>query len=190
MSSSKTRILEAALKLLLKRGNPVTSMAEIAKAAGISRQALYLQFPDRASLFLTLGRYADEKRGLGPELQRVQEAPSGIAALEAFVSLQARMNPGIWPLFHAAETIRHHDTAVEHASQDRLKNRLVFCRGIVEKIDREGLLRSDLSIEQATDLLWTITSLRMWEKLVLQCKWSPESYQIQVLSLLRCALLK
>ena len=190
MSSSKTRILEAALKLLLKRGNPVTSMGEIAKAAGISRQALYRQFPDRASLFVTLGRYADEKRGLYPELKRVQEATSGIAALEAFVSLQARMNPGIWPLFHAAETIRHHDAAAEQACEDRLKNRLNVCREIVQKIDREGLLRSDLSIDLATGLLWTITSLRTWEKLVLQRKWPAENYQKHVLFLLRCALFK
>ena len=190
MSSSKIRILEAALKAVLKRGDPATSMAEIAKAAGISRQALYLQFPDRASLFLALGRYADEKRGLGPALERIREAESGLASLELLLALRARMNPGIWPLHLVAQTLRHHDPAVERAFQDRLKNRLIVCRQIVEKIDRDGLLRPDLSIDQATDQLWSITSLGTWADLVLTCKWSAETYRTQVLLLLQRALFR
>ena len=165
-------------------------MAEIAKAAGISRQALYLQFPDRASLFLALARYADEKRGLGPALQRIRETESGLVSLELLLALRARMNPGIWPLHLVAQTLRHHDPAVERAFGDRLKNRRIVCRDIIEKIDRDGQLRPDLSIEQATDQLWSITSMGTWADLVLTCKWSAETYRTQLLLLLRHALFK
>ncbi len=39
-------------------------MGPIAKEAGLSRQALYLTFADRADLFVALLRYVDGKRGL------------------------------------------------------------------------------------------------------------------------------
>ena len=165
-------------------------MVEIAKAADISRQALYLQFSDRASLFLALARYADEKRGLAPALECIRRAESGLASLELLLSLRARMNPEIWPLHLVAQALRHHDPAVERAFQDRLKNRLIVCRDIVETINRDGLLRPDLPIDQATDQLWSITSLGTWADLVLTRKWSSETYQTQLVLLIRRALFK
>ena len=61
---TRGRILEAARNLLLKRSGGEVSMAEIAKEAGVSRQAVYLHFADRVSLFVALVKYVDEKRGL------------------------------------------------------------------------------------------------------------------------------
>ena len=44
-------------------------MGAIAKAAGLSRQALYLTFADKADLFVALVRYVDEQVGLVGEDQ-------------------------------------------------------------------------------------------------------------------------
>jgi hypothetical protein len=40
-----------------------------------------------------------------------------------------------------------------------------------------GVLRPDLSVEEARDLLWTLNSLAVHDLLVLQCGWSPERYR-------------
>ena len=51
------RILDAALALL-REGGPVR-MSDIAKAAGVSRQAVYLHFPTRAQLLIAAARRLD-----------------------------------------------------------------------------------------------------------------------------------
>lgn len=190
MSSPKQRILRATLKLLAQRGDAEVSMAEIARAAGISRQALYLHFPERSALFLALAAFADEDRGLDAELDRVHNAPSGGAALEAFITLQARMNPGIWAIARSVEAVRRRDREAEAAWQNRLRNRLATCKRIIKKLKHDGALRTDLPSDIAADLLWTITSLRTWEDLVLERRWSPEGYRTHVMDVLSRSLLK
>ena len=50
------RILGAALTLITKRGDAHVTMAQIARAARVSRQAVYLHFADRAELMVALAR--------------------------------------------------------------------------------------------------------------------------------------
>ena len=64
-NNSRARILDVALALIMKRKGADVSMATIARAARVSRQAMYLHFADRADLILALVRHADEKRGTG-----------------------------------------------------------------------------------------------------------------------------
>src|SRR5262249_29389605 len=103
-------------------------MAEIAAAADLSRQGVYLHFSDRAELLLALVRHVDEKRGLDQEIRKIIEAPTGISAIEEMVSLQARLNPRIWAVALALDAVRRQDPEVERSWQDRLANRLRGCR--------------------------------------------------------------
>jgi AcrR family transcriptional regulator len=188
MSSTKTRILDAALALITKREGANVSMARIARAARVSRQGMYLHFADRADLMLAVVRHADEKRGLAAEIRKVSEAPTGVAAMCEMVSVQARMNPGIWAIARAVDAVRRTDAAAERSWQDRLSHRLEGCRQIVARMHQEGALRPGISQETATDLLWSITSLRTWEDLVLERGWTAAQYEEGVTQLLRDAL--
>jgi AcrR family transcriptional regulator len=175
--ATRRRILNATLRLVTRRGGADVTLAEIARAARVSRQALYLHFADRAALFLALVRHADEQRGLAAAIQRIEDAPTGVAALREAVAMQATMNPKIWPLARIFESVRRQDEAAERSWQDRLEHRLQGCRMGVARLAREGTLRPGLDPDVAADLLWTLTSLRTWEDLVLQRGWSPEQYE-------------
>jgi len=188
--SSKILILEAALGLIAKRGGADVTMAEIAKAAKVSRQAVYLHFADRADLLVNLIRYTDQKRGLDEEIRKVEQAPTGAAQLRAMASLQARMNPGIWAQARAFEAVRRIDKAADRSWRDRLQHRLEGCRAIVARLQKEGALRTGLDPATAADLLWNITSLRTWEDLVLDRKWSARQYEDRITELLLLALTK
>ena len=37
-------------------------------------------------------------------------------------------------------------------------------------------LMPDYSVEQATDLLWALLSVEVWEKLRFECRWSQAAY--------------
>ena len=188
--NSRTRILDAALTLITRRGEAGVTMADIAKAARLSRQAVYLHFADRADLLVALVRHVDEKRGLPQEIQKIADAPSGVAAMQQMVSLQARLNPGVWAVARAVDAVRRTDKAAERSWQDRLQSRLEGCRAVVSRLAHEGVLRKDLDPRAAADLLWTLTSLRTWEDLVLQRGWTAAEYEQRINRLLLAALTK
>jgi len=129
-------------------------------------------------------RHADERRGLAAAIQKIDGAPTGVAALREMVALQARMNPEIWPLARMLDAVRRQDEAAEQSWQDRLQSRLTGCRRIVGRLVREGTLRRGVTPAVAANLLWVLTSLRTWEDLVLQRRWSLEQYERRLCDLL------
>ncbi len=100
------------------------------------------------------------------------------------------MNPGIWAVARSVDAVRRRDQAAEAAWQNRLRNRLATCRRIIKKLNQDGALRTGLNSDIAVDLLWTITSLRTWEDLVLERKWPAEVYRTHVMDILSRSLLK
>lgn len=177
---TRRRILDAAHKLLVKRGGASVKLSDVARAARVSRQAIYLHFADRAALFTAVVRHGDEQLGIPAAVQRLMESPSGVDGIRAMVSLQARLNPDIWPIARAFDAVRRLDPAAERSWQDRLEHRLSGCRAIVARLSGEGRLRAGMPEPVAADLLFTLTSLRMWEDLVLERGWSAQQYETYV----------
>ena len=175
--ATRQRICEAALRLIVKRGGVDVPLADVAKAARVSRQALYLHFKDRAALFLAVAQHADDKRGLPAAIRRLQQATTGVEALRSMAATRAALNPEIWPLARILDGVRREDPAAEVILQQRRVGRLGACRLIVEQLARDGSLRADLEPAIAADLLWALTSLRTWEDLVLVRGWTAAQYE-------------
>jgi AcrR family transcriptional regulator len=57
---TRKRILQATADLLTEGGGAGVRMSDIAKRAGISRQAVYLHFANRADLLIAATFYVDE----------------------------------------------------------------------------------------------------------------------------------
>jgi AcrR family transcriptional regulator len=188
--ATRRRICEAALRLIVKRRGAAVTLAEVARAARVSRQALYLHFADRAELLLALVRYADDRRGLPAAIRRIEDAPSGAAALRAMAAMQARMNPTIWPLARLLDSARRHEKAAERSWRDRLANRRRGCRAIVARLAADDSLRPGLDTAVAVDLLWTLTSLHIWEDLVWLRGWTAKQYEERLTDLLVRVLIR
>jgi AcrR family transcriptional regulator len=186
--STKIRILQAAQELLLQ-GNNNTSMADIARATGISRQAVYIHYASREALLLALNDYLLQEFGLVEEQRRIAEAANGIAALQASAALQARAYPRVWAVMRALETAaRGNDNAAQSVCQAQARNSHNSCAITIDLLVRDNLLRPGLDAETATDLLWSLTSIAIWEELVLRRCWSAQRYQEHIANLLIAAL--
>ena len=180
--ATRERICEAARRLILKRGGADIPLGEVAKAAGVSRQALYLHFKDRTALFLAVAQHADDKRGLPEAIRRIQEAPTGLDALRHMAGTRARLNPEIWPLARVLDSVRGQDPAAEATIQNRGVRRLAGCRTVVDQLAQDGSLRAGLDPAIAADLFWAFTSLRSWEDLVLVRGWTAAQYEERIVA--------
>jgi hypothetical protein len=129
---------------------------------------------------VAMALHADEVRGLSAKFAAIAKAPSARAAVSALVALRAGDNPDAWPVERIFETLRQDDAVVEAAWQDRLAGSLDACRAIALRFQGEGALARHLSPDAAADLLWSLTSPRLWEELVTGRGWSAERYRSHV----------
>jgi AcrR family transcriptional regulator len=85
-AKTKTRILDAAMKVFSVQGYAGASIRAIAKAAGISIGGVYLYFRNKEELYLDLVRERAEKQDLTTR-ETVAAAGSPEEALRAFLSV-------------------------------------------------------------------------------------------------------
>lgn len=192
MSSRDTRttILEATRERLESRAWSGTGLEKIARAAGVSRQALYLHFGSRSALLLALVNHVDEVEGLVELAEPVLTAPSGVEALNRLVHLNALYEPRIRSVVLAHDAARHLDPDLEAAWQDRMARRRGLCRDVVTRLEGEGALAEGLTRDEATDLLWALLAPHLHEDLVGERRWSTRRYEARMRSLLRRALVR
>lgn len=158
-----------------RRGQGVR-MSDIAAGAGVSRQALYLHFSSRTDLLVETTRYGDKVRDIDQRLVRWRAATSGLDLLEAFIEFWGNYIPEIYGIARALLAARDTDEAAAAAWTDRMAAIRGGCQYIVETLHKESKLVSTWTTAQATDMLWTIVSIRNWEQLTQECGWSNESY--------------
>ena len=176
MSSTRERILDNALELIDAGPDAVPSMSAIARATGVSRQALYLHFPERASLLLALVEHVDEREDLQAEVALVLAAPDGRGQVRAWAEMQARRNPRIAAVARALDQSRHADDPAAAAWRDRTANRLRAAGGIVERLRSEGHVNRSWTNDEAAALVWELLSFRVWDDLVGEAGLPPERY--------------
>ncbi|MGR3312401.1 TetR/AcrR family transcriptional regulator [Roseovarius indicus] len=194
MSSEKnptrTRILKAAWELLESNPGVAARMSDIAKKAGVSRQALYLHFPNRTELFVATTKYMDEVYCVQDSLADSRAATTGEARLEAYITAWSAYVPKIFGIAKTLIVMSETDEDAARAWAERMQDMREGCEAAVAALARDSALTSDYSETEATDLLWTLMSLQTWESLVVKCGWDQARYKATVLSLARKALVE
>ena len=186
---TKTRILETTWKVLETRSDK-NRMSDIATAVGISRQALYLHYPTRAELLIATTKHIDKVKKVNQRLELSRAAGSGIERLHFFIKAWGGYIPEIHGISVALRNMRENDKAAAEAWDERMQAVRHGCQAAVRAIEKDGKLKSDLSEQVATDILWTLLTVENWEKLVLDCTWSQSEYKIKIIELAEIALLE
>lgn len=185
---TRTRILRAAQKLLESREHGQVRMSDIARAAAISRQGVYLHFPTRADLLVALTRWMDEENDIDGRLAASRAAPDGETRLAAFIAAWGNYIPVIYGVGRALMDMSGTDAEAAAAWQDRMQAVRHGCAAAVDALRDQGVLRPGLDPEHAIDLLWTLLSVPNWEQLRQTCGWSQDAYVREMQRLALAAL--
>ena len=186
---TRTTILNAAWALLEERGTGIR-IADIAAKAGVSRQAVYLHFGDRTSLFVALGDHIDVSFGRDRLREHVFGAPSGVDSLRRWVETMSWYTAKIDSVSRILERAADSDEALASAWKDRITGRRGHVRRIVERIAAEGQLAEGWTTEAATDLIFTVTLPGPWRVMTSVVGWSSERYTDEITGLLERSLLR
>lgn len=164
-------------------------MSDIAKSAGVSRQAVYLHFESRVDLMNATTKYVDEVLGLDERLQCVSDAPSATKALELFIEVWGNYIPEIYGLSKALLAVRDTDEAASKAWDECMSCLRNASRDIVEGLNQSKVLSSQWTNDAAGDLLWTMLSVQNWEQLINDCGWSQTQYVDGMTKMIQASIL-
>lgn len=173
---TRTRILDATVRMLEEHGGRGVRMGDIAKEAGISRQAVYLHFASRTELLAAATRHLDEVLDLDSRLAPSRAATTGIERLALYIDHWGRYIPDIYGVAKALLLARDTDEAAAAAWTDRMLAMRDGCSAVIEMLHLEGNLAPDWTPQKATDALWTMLLVPNWENLTQECGWSSYQY--------------
>lgn len=170
------RILQAAIDLLEAGDSHGVRMSDIAKRAGISRQAVYLHFATRAALLIAATRYVEDQKDTEARLRESRAATGGVERLDAFVEAWGNFIPEVHGVARALLAMKDTDAAAAEAWDNRMQAMREGCAAAIAALARDGMLTTEYGTEQAVDLLWTLLSVRNWEQLTIDCGWPQARY--------------
>jgi AcrR family transcriptional regulator len=151
-------------------------MSDIAREAGVSRQALYLHFPARSDLLVATTRHIEEVKNVDKRLARSRSAKTGTKRLNAFIDAWGNFIPEIYAVGKALMIMSETDDAAKLAWDGRMQAVRHGCRAVIDALARDDQLSPEHSVTHATDILWTLLSVRSWEHLTIDCGWAQQLY--------------
>lgn len=96
--------------------------------------------------------------------------------LETYIEFWDNYIPEVCEVAKALLAARETCKVAAAVWEDRMRAVHMSCRNIAEVLDRDGMLDPECSLEEATDLLWTVLSIRNREHLTVECGWTTDQY--------------
>ena len=175
-TETRSRILESTVRMLEKHGGKGVRMGDIAREAGISRQAVYLHFASRTDLLVAATRYMDEVLDVDKRLAPSRASTSGIERLALYIDCWGNYIPEIYGVGKALMLARDTDEAAAAAWDDRMAAMRDGCRAAIDALHADKMLAPGWTRPKATDALWAILLVPQWEALTIECGWSTGQY--------------
>lgn len=174
-AETRHAILEAARELAETIG-PAMRIADVAQAAGVSRQALYLHFGDRKGLVLALLAHIQETYGVHSMVDRIEQAPSAAEGLYRLIEVLATLNGHVDKVGWLFDEAQHLDEAFGRDWRDRVRGTLEYIRATLEKMVGDRGLAEGWDVENAAEFVFAVTSLGTWRDLTRDLGWSEQQF--------------
>ncbi|TDD05123.1 TetR/AcrR family transcriptional regulator [Nonomuraea deserti] len=174
--SRRTRdaLLAATREILESDGFDALTMAEVAQRAGVSRRAVYLHFRSRTDMVTALFGYVAGQEGLAESLAGVWEAADSTEALRAWVRHLVRYHPRLTAMNHALDRVDPQDPDAARHKRTVATAQLDNCRRIAARLADEGRLASPWTADTAADMLWSLISTDLFDRLMVDRGWPEE----------------
>ncbi|MES0809208.1 TetR/AcrR family transcriptional regulator [Roseibium sp. SCPC15] len=170
LQRTRKEILDCAWSLIVQRGAEV-SLAEIGKAAGISRQSVYDHFGSRGGLLLALVRRADERLEIKARLFAAFEEADPELRLQATIDVWISFVQEIFPVATDLIRLRTTDEAASGAWEDRMSELREWLLVLTRSLEKDRALHEQWTAEAASEFLWASFSVQIWGLLTVDCKW-------------------
>lgn len=185
VADKRRDILAEAGALFRTNGYVATSMPSIAAAAGVAVETIYRAFGSKAGLFSAVidaavaggAARADTPVEERPAIRTLIEESDPRRQIELYAATQPGIHRRAGSLMRALANARATDPELEALWTSIERRRLEGQTGFVRMLSDRGALRPGLTVQDAADGLWTLTSLAVYDLLVTTRGWPVDRYQ-------------
>jgi AcrR family transcriptional regulator len=182
-ADTRRDILGAAARLFVAHGFAATTMAAIAREAGVALKTVYLAFETKSGLLRELWHLllrGDDDNAPVAERRWYQEVlEESDAARQLRLNarnsrvVKERAGPLLVVIREAAALDPETAVLWDRIQREFYANQ----RSIVETLDERSALAPGLDVTRASDILWTLNHPDVWALLVGARGWTPEQYE-------------
>ena len=178
--AEKTRdqILDGARRLFREQGFGPTTIAQIAREAGVAGPTVYGAYGSKRAILLRLLDRLEQSADAS-SLAQIFANRTGDERrqLEAFISFCVRFFTEGADLMQIVERSGMGEPDIAEFTREGKKRALDSCRQLLAGWKRRGVLRKGLTEEKAADILWAISNTEMYALLVRGRNWRVDEYR-------------
>jgi len=162
---TRRRIIDAVVERLRVAPTEPVAVETIAATAGVARSTVYAVFGSRAGLFDAVGAQLHERAGYARLVEASHQDDARTALRDGLraASTMLAADRDIWRALRAMAQLDHE--AVGGSVQRWEDERAAGMRRIAHQLHAQDRLRPGVSAEEATDVLWVITSFESFDLL-------------------------
>ena len=195
-AATRRDILSAAQRLFEEQGYSATTMAAIAKEAGVVPKTVYATFETKSGVLrglwnlLLRGDDADVPVMDRAWYRQVMEEPDPERQLQLNARnarvVKTRIAGVLKVIRHAAELDAESAELWARIQSDFYDNQ----GAIVQSLAAKGALQPGLDVARGSDILWTLNHPDLWQLLVGERGWTPEQWEAWFAETSRAQLLR
>lgn len=193
---TRQKILAAAHRLFITDGYVATTLPAIAREAGVSAATVTVAFGTKLQLLDALIKSSvrgDEEPvalAMRPQWQEMLLEPDPVRLLTHYAKIARRIRERTIDIAEIVRGAATADPEIAALRRGLRESRLQDNREVAEALAARQALAVGITVEQATDLLWTLDSTETYWMLVAERGWSPDEYEEWLGSVLIHSLLK
>ena len=162
---TRRRILDAVAQHLRDAPTEPLSLDQVAKQARVARSTIYLTFGSRAGLFDAFTEDLADRTGLARLTEAVAN-PDARKHLREGIAAGCRMYTEDLLVYRVLFSMNHLDPASLGGAVQRMEQRRAGGMAYLARRLADGsVLRDDVTVEQAIDLLWLLCSFETFDAL-------------------------
>ncbi|HVN55037.1 MAG TPA: helix-turn-helix domain-containing protein [Anaerolineaceae bacterium] len=179
---TRKQILDTALRLFSERGYHATSIEAIAREAQVAPETIYASFGNKLALLTRLVDVSivgdEEPIPLlhRAEIKAAETEPDPVRLIESFAANIAGIMGRMSPVFALLRENEKSDANIAAMLERLLTGRMEGMRYFVKQVQRTGALRESLSLEEAAETTWALSSSEIYRLLTIDRGWSREQY--------------
>jgi AcrR family transcriptional regulator len=185
---TRLRIRTSARELFASTGFTATTITQIAERAGVSQQTVYKAFGTKGAIVGEMLDELEESQERLAILERLVAEEDPQTQLRLFVSMHRTMFEGGIDIIRAALAARNEPDVAAMAERGDAARRAGTGR-LAEGWARRGALRNGLSVDDAAEVLWLLSSAHQFVAAMDDLGWDPDRYEQWLADLLTRELL-
>lgn len=181
--ATRSRVVRAADARFRTDGYAATSVAAVARDAGVSGQTVYNVFGTKAALLkaaydvAVVGDEAPVPLAERPDVRAMYAEPDAAVFLRAYAAFGRHVAERIGPLaLQISAGASAGDADLAELRDATNAERLVGAGMVARRVADLGALAPGLTVEAARDRIWTLNSIEVWHLLTGLRGWSGDAY--------------